>query len=731
VNGPIGRRWSYSRWDGTQQGLTDEMDNLFDEIADDLLYHGDPDAALRRMLNSGFQRPGERVQGLRDLMARLRQRRQAELDRYDLGGAYREIAEELEQVIDEERAGLNELSEAARESGDDRRKQVTDEVVSERTMQLELLPEDLAGRVRGLQEYEFASSVAREHFEELLERLREQVAKSWFDQMSEALSNPDPEHLERVRQALDALNRMIEQREAGEPIDPSFEQFMEQFGDLFPGNPKDLDELLTQLAAQMAAVQAALDSMSPEQRAQLQALAESLFEDMDLRWQVDRLAGNLQTAMPQAGWGRRYRFGGDQPVGLDEAAAAARRLGEMDRLEQFLRSAASPGALSEVDLDQARQYLGDDGARSLQRLANLARELEDAGLINRREGRYELTARAIRRIGQRALSELFAKLAKDRAAGHRAVFVGAGHEREGQTKPYEFGDPFTLHIERTVHNAVRRVGSGTPVSLVPDDFEMERTEALVRSSTVLMVDLSLSMPMRDNFLAAKKVAIALHTLISMQFPRDYLGLVGFSEVAREIKPEELPGVSWDYVYGTNMQHGLLLSRRMLAHRQGTKQIIMITDGEPTAHLVPDGAGGEEVFFSYPPVAETVRRTLSEVVRCAKAGITINTFMLDPDRSLQGFVEQMSRLNRGRAFFTNPENLGDYVLVDFLEHRRSRHSRGSRGSAGFTPAAGGSAPGSGSSRPSRRGIAWMPPPGGARPGLSEPWRSRQGPGSWGH
>jgi len=708
----IDRSWSYSQWDGSQSGFVDEIDSLFDEIADDLLYHGDPDAAMRRMLNSGFHRPGEQVQGLRDLMARLRQRRQAELDRYDLGGAYKEIAEELEQVLSEERVGLEELSEEARSSGDDRRKQVTDEVVAERNMQLELLPADLAGRVKGLQDYEFASSEAREHFEQLLEKLREQVAKSWFDQMSDALTNQDPEQLERVRNALDALNQMMEQRERGEDLDPTFEQFMQQFGDLFPGDPKTLDELLEQFAAQMAAVQAALDSMSPEQRAQLQALADSLFEDMNLRWQVDRLAGNLQKAVPGAGWGKRYGFRGDQGVGLDGAASAARRLGEMDQLEQFLRSAASPGALAEVDLDQAREYLGEDGARSLQRLANLARELEDAGLINRRDGKYELTAKAIRRIGNRALSELFSKITKDQPGGHRASFVGTGHEREGQTKPYEFGDPFTLHIERTVHNAVRRGGSGTPVRLLPDDFEIERTEALVRASTVLMVDLSLSMPMRDNFLPAKKVAMALHTLISMQFPRDYLGLVGFSEVAREIKPEELPGVSWDYVYGTNMQHGLMLARKMLAHRQGNKQIIMITDGEPTAHLEPDASGGYDVRFNYPPIAETVRRTLTEVVRCTKSGITINTFMLDPDHSLQGFVEQMTKLNRGRAFFTNPENLGDYLLVDFLEHRRTRRTGNSGGAAS-------------GSRPFRS------TGGGRRSGSTGgPWGFRPGPGMWG-
>jgi uncharacterized protein with von Willebrand factor type A (vWA) domain len=366
-------------------------------------------------------------------------------------------------------------------------------------------------------------------------------------------------------------------------------------------------------------------------------------------------------------------------MGLADAAAAARRLGEMDQLEQFLRSASSPGALAEVDLDQVARHLGDDAARSLDSLARLAKQLEEAGLIEQREGRYELTALGIRKIGQKALSELFSKLAKDRLGAHPNLFVGTGHEPEGQTKPYEFGDPFNIDIQRTVHNAVRRRGAGTPVTLDPEDFEISRTEHLTRTSTVLMVDLSLSMPMRDNFLAAKKVAIALHTLISTRFPRDFLGLVGFSEVAREIKPEELPEVSWDFVYGTNMQHGLLLSRRMLAHRPGTKQIIMITDGEPTAHLVPQAGGdGYEVFFNYPPVPETVRATLSEVVRCTRAGIMINTFMIDANRSLQGFVEQMTRLNRGRAFFTTPETLGDYVLVDFLEHRRSSRSSTRRG-----------------------------------------------------
>jgi uncharacterized protein with von Willebrand factor type A (vWA) domain len=672
-------RYDYRRWDGSQESAADDADAVLKQLTDDLLANGDLQEALQRMLNRGWQTPdGDQVRGLRDLLDQLRAEREELLEQGDLGGAFAEIAEELQAVLREERLGIERLESDARESGDQRRQEVTDQVATERRMQLDLLPNDLAGQVRSLQHYEFVSSEARAHFEELMERLREEVARTYFDQMSEALSDPDPAQLEHMRQAFDALNRMIEQREADEPIDPSFESFMEQFGDLFPGDPKNLDELLEQLAARMAAAQAMWNSMSPEQRAQLQGLAESLLEDMDLRWQVDRLAGNLQKAFPDAGWEQRFRFRGDDPMGMGEGTDAAGRLRDLDDLEGYLRAANSPASLSEVDLDKVRRSLGDDAADSLDRLAKLAKQLEEAGLIDQREGRFELTPKGTRRIGQQALSDLFSQLTKDRVGNHATTWTGSGHDREETTKPYEFGDPFNLDLSRTVHNAVRRAGSGVPVRLHPDDFEVIETEALTRSATVLLLDLSLSMPMRDNFVPAKKMAMALHSLITSRFPRDYLGLVGFSEVAREIEPEDLPTVSWDYVYGTNLQHGLILARKMLAHQQGTKQIILVTDGEPTAHIVPyDGGLGYDVFFNYPPVHETLELTLAEVMRCTKAQITINTFLLDPDRGLWGFVDQLSRINKGRTFATTPGELGDYVLVDFLNHKTAVRSRGRR------------------------------------------------------
>src|ERR1043165_8627196 len=319
---------------------------------------------------------------------------------------------------------------------------------------------------------------------------------------------------------------------------------------------------------------------------------------------MNEMARHLQGAFPDLGCDRGYELSGTDPLNLAGAPSLLERLGDLEELEHLLRSATSPAQLAEADLDRARELLGDQAAASLEQLARLAQMLEEAGLIDSRDGRYELTPKGLRRIGQRALSELFSKLAKDRLGGHKIERSGAGRERANEPKPYEFGDPFALNVEQTDRNALRRQGAGTPVRLAPEDFEVEQMEHLSRSATVLMLDLSLSMPMRDNFLAAKKVAVALHALISSQFPRDFLGIVGFSEVARELKAAQLPEVSWDFVYGTNMQHAFTLARRRLAKETGPKQIIRTPGGDPTPHLPPGG----DVFFNYPPVKETVDAT---------------------------------------------------------------------------------------------------------------------------
>jgi uncharacterized protein with von Willebrand factor type A (vWA) domain len=660
-------RFTYSRWDGTQRGFDLDADALFSELTDELLSHGDVNAALRRMMHDGMRGPdGQRLAGLRDLLDQLRQERQARLDRHDLGGVYDEIARELDDIIDEERHAIENNRRAAEASGDERRAQTANDAAAERNMRLDLLPDDLAGRVGDLQHYDFESGEAQRRFDELLERLKQQLTQQFVDQVTEGMQNMSPEDMARMKDMLAELNEMLEKRQNGVPDDElGFDEFMDKYGDFFPENPQNLDELLEAMARRMAAMQAMLNSMTPEQRAQLQQLSEQLLDDMDLRWQLDQLGGNLRQMFPQMNWGQQYGFQGDDPMGLGQALQQMSDLGQLDDLENLLRNATSPAQLAEADLDNVRDLMGDDAARSLERLAELTRMLEQAGLIENREGRLELTPAGLRAIGSNALRDLFTKLTKDHVGQHELRERGLGHERTFQTKPYEFGDPFQLDLQRTIRNAIARAGAGTPVSLHPDDFEIDQTEHLTRSSTVLMLDLSMSMPMRDNFLPAKKVAMALHHLISTQFPRDYLGLVGFSETARVVTPEQLPEVSWDFVYGTNMHHAFTLARQLLARQTGAKQIIMITDGEPTAHITPSG----EVYFNYPPVRETIEATLREVVRCSRERIRINTFVLDATSALTAFIEQLTRLGNGRAFYTTNDALGDYVLVDFLEQRR--------------------------------------------------------------
>ena len=657
--------FSYSRWDGTQVGLDIDADHLFEELADDLLYHGDLGSAMRRMMQSGFtDRNGRDMAGIREMLERLRERRRDLLDQHDLGGVYDDIAESLRDVTREERRALDRLVEDAIDPADQRRHELASQTAMEKNLELDMLPPDLAGQVKGLQNYQFESEEARRRFEQLLDQLREQIMQQQLDQMAGDMQNMSPEDNQRIKDMLAELNQMLEQRSNG--VEPGFAGFMERFGDFFPENPRTLDELLEVIAKRMAAAQSMLNSMTPEQRAQLQALSDQLLEDMDLQWQLNQLTQNLQDQFPQLPWDQRYDFQGTDPLDFAQAAELMEELGDIDQLENLLRGTSNPGALAEVDTDIARELLGDDAAESLERMAEVARMLEEAGLIENREGRYELTPRAIRKIGQGALRDLFKRLSADKLGRHAQHRAGSGHEREYDTKAYEYGDPFNLHIEKTIRNAVARRGGGIPVELSPDDFEVERTEHQVRSATVLMLDLSLSMPMRNNFLPAKKVAMALHALITSQYPRDFLGLVSFSEVAREFAPEKLPEVSWDYVYGTNMQHGFMLARRMLKKQTGTKQIIMITDGEPTAHIDPYG----QPCFSYPPTRETVDLTLAEVAKCTRDDIRINTFMLDASSYLTNFVERISRMNGGRAFFTTNENIGDYVLLDFVEHKKS-------------------------------------------------------------
>lgn len=664
----MARRFVYSRWDGSQRGFDVDADVLMEQITDEVIHHGDVEAALRRIMERGLRTPdGRQMPGLGELRDRIRDRREEISESGELDGSLAEAARELADILDEERHAIEQARDNAVRSGDERRADNANAAADERQMRLDLLPDDLAGRMQSLQSYNFESSEASRRFEELSDRLRSEMMQQIVDRVSEGMESVTPDDVQRAKEMLSALNEMIAKRDRGE--DPGFDEFMDEYGDMFPDNPETLDELLESIARRMAAMQAMMNSMSPEQREQLARLSQQFMDDMDLQWQMEQLSSSLQAQFGSFNAESSYEMTGDNPMSMSQALDAMAEMGRLDELEGMLDAATSPADLAEIDPDKIRETLGDDAASALEQLSRLTNELIEAGLVDRVEGRLELTPRGLKTLGSNALRDLFSSLRQDRSGQHQMSAIGQGHESAYDTKPYEFGDPFRLDLHQTIRNAIARQGSGTPVRLSPDDFEVERTEHLTRAATVLMVDLSMSMPMRGNFLPAKKMALALHSLITSRFPHDFIGLVGFSETAREITAAQLPEVSWDYVYGTNMHHGFTLARKMLAREHGTKQIIMVTDGEPTAHITSRG----DVFFDYPPAPETLEVTLKEVLRCTRDGIRINTFVLDATASLDRFISQLTKMNGGRAFHTTNDELGGYVLEDFIE-RRERVTR---------------------------------------------------------
>ena len=666
----MARRFVYSRWDGSQRGFDVDADLLMEQITDEVIHHGDVEAALRRMMERGLQTPdGRQMPGLSELRDRIRDRREEIAESGELDGSLAEAARELADILDEERHAIENARDDALRSGDERRAENANAAADERQMRLDLLPDDLAGRMQSLQSYNFESAEASRRFDELSERLRSEMMQQVVDRVSEGMESVTPEDVQRTKEMLAALNEMIAKRDQGE--DPGFEKFMDEYGDMFPDDPETLDELLESIARRMAAMQAMLNSMSPEQREQLARLSQQFMDDMDLQWQMEQLSSSLQAQFGQLNSESSYEMSGESPLSMSQALDAMAEMGRLDELEGMLDAATSPADLAEIDPEKIRETLGEDAASALEQLSRLTNELIEAGLVDRVEGRLELTPRGLKTLGSNALRDLFSSLRQDRSGQHQMATIGQGHESAYDTKPYEFGDPFRLDLHQTIRNAIARQGSGTPVRLSPDDFEVERTEHLTRAATVLMVDLSMSMPMRGNFLPAKKMAMALHSLITSRFPHDFIGLVGFSETAREITAAQLPEVSWDYVYGTNMHHGFTLARKMLAREHGTKQIIMVTDGEPTAHITSRG----DVYFDYPPAPETLEVTLREVLRCTRDGIRINTFVLDATASLDRFISQLTQMNGGRAFHTTNDELGGYVLEDFIERRqRITHRR---------------------------------------------------------
>ncbi len=706
-------RFRYSMWDGTQAVPELEADDILDNLTDDLMNFGDLQHALRNMLQRGMRNPdGQRLQGLRDLLQQLRQQRRQQLDRFNLGSVFDDLKQKLDEILDMERNTLERrLDEVAGEQGTagqpsdgSRSEEQTNEgaqegqesgqkpnrgeqqqggeqgggapppnefaemlrnIAGKKQEFLQNLPQDVAGQVRELQNYEFMDPEAQERFNELLESLKKAMMETFFKDMYNQIANMSPEELARMKEMVRDLNQMLQDRMAGQ--EPDFDAFMEKYGDLFGDNPpQSLDELIAQMQHQMGQMQSLLDSLPGDMRQQLQDLLADKVGDPELQQGLNDLAQSLEYLYPMRELRNQYPFRGDEEIDLQSAMQLMRQMQSIDEVERQLERTQYGGEIDDVDADKLEELLGPEARETLDQLKQLLEILEKAGYIRKKGNGYELTPRGTRKIGQRALAEIYSQLKKDSFGKHEIRESGGGGDRTETTKKYEFGDPFFLDIQKTIMNSMYREGPGVPVRLRPDDFEVARTELLTQTTTVIMLDLSWSMALRGSFQAAKKVALALNNLISSQFQRDSLYIIGFSAYARELKADQLPYVRWDEsVLGTNMHHALMIAQSLLAkHAVGTRQIIMISDGEPTAHLERGRS-----YFAYPPSPITIRETLKEVKRCTQKGITINTFMLDRNYYLKEFVNQVAKINKGRVFYTTPDKLGEYILVDYVAQKK--------------------------------------------------------------
>ncbi|MGA9160464.1 MAG: hypothetical protein WB297_06320 [Actinomycetota bacterium] len=641
-------RARYSRWDDTQDPFGPELSagELLEELSDDMLSGLGAEGALERLRRRGMQ---GNFSGLDALRARLRERRAHEQANLDLTGPLEELRERLDDVVDRERSTLSFRAE------DDARM---------REAFLDALPPDVPGRIGELSDYRFVDPQAQAAFDELMEHLREQVMGAYFRSMAEGLRSMSAQDLARFRDMLAELNEMIERRERGEPYD--FDGFMQRYGDLFPGDPETLDELLEQMAARMAAMSRLLASMSPQERAELQALAQQVLQDMDLAFEVDRLGSNLASAFPQMPWGEPALAGGDEQLPLSATIDAMERLHDLEELDRSLRGDYPGASIDDVDEESLRSALGEDAVLDLRRLKEIERALERAGLVSRERGLLEVTPKGARKMGERALVRVFEHLRRDREGVHEAREAGGLAEPTGATRPWRFGDAGQIAVQRSVFNAVVRGGPGARVRLEPDDLELLEAEQRTEAATALLLDLSFSMPLRGHDVHAKKMALALHALIEGRYPHDTLYLIGFSDYARQMQPRELAAAGWERVYGTNMHHAFNLAGRLLSqHPRATRQVIMVTDGEPTAHLE-----GDRARFSWPPIPKTIRLTLAEASKLARAGVTLNVFMLEDSPGLIGFMERLAELTAGRIFLMDDRDLGTFVLRDFVRRRAS-------------------------------------------------------------
>ncbi|MDV6263008.1 vWA domain-containing protein [Rhodococcoides yunnanense] len=643
----------YGRYHDGPDPLAPPVDlrEALDAIGEDVLEGASPRRALQEMLRRGTKN----MRGLDDLAAQAAKRRRDLLKKNNLDGTLQEVRELLDKAVLEERKAL------ARALDDDARFQ---------EMQIGDLSPSTAQAVQELSDYDWRSSEGRENYEKIKDLLGREMLDQRFAGMKQALEGATDEDRQAISEMLKDLNELLDAHNKGEDTDEQFDEFMNKHGQHFPENPKNVDELLDSLAQRAAAAQRLRNSLTPEQRAELDALAQQAFGDSNLLSQLDQLDQNLQQARPGEDWDGSQNFRGENGMGLGDGTGALQDIADLENLGNQLSQQYNGAALDDIDADALLKQLGPEAAADARMLSELEKALQQQGFMDKgADGQWRLSPKAMRQLGQSALKDVAGKLS--RRGGERDTRkAGAMGEPTGASRAWEFGDTEPWDVTRTVNNAVLRsaaTGSGFPVQLQVTDVEISETETRTQAAVALLVDTSFSMVMDGRWVPMKRTALALNHLVSTRFRGDDLQLIGFGRHAQTLTASELAGLDGAYDQGTNLHHALMLAvRHLRRHPNAQPVVLIVTDGEPTAHLEPDG----HAYFDYPPSSKTLGLTVRELDTVAKLGAQVTIFRLGDDPGLARVVDKMAERVGGRVIAPDLDGLGAAVVTDYLKRRRS-------------------------------------------------------------
>ena len=641
------RRTRYGRYAGGPDPLAPPVDltDALNEIGQDIMAGYSPEQALREYLRRGAR--GQ--DGFDELAWQAAQRRREILERNNLGGTLREVEALLDDALRLERAQL------ARDIDMDD----TDRAFRE--LQLENLPASTAAAVSELNTYNWQSADAREKFEYIRDLLGREMLDQQFSGMKQALEGATEEDKQAIAQMLRDLNKLLSKHRAGQDTPADFAEFMATHGEHFPENPRDINELIDILAQRSAAAQRMLNSMSQEQRDELMQLSAQAFGSSELQGLLGDLAGNLQGLRPDLNWADSEDFSGEQGMGLGDGTGAMQDLAELDRLAEQLRHDHT-----DLDLDALRRQLGEDAAISADLLNKIDQAMRSSGLLRRStDGSLKLSPQAMRRLGKSLLDDATAHLSP-RSGSRDSRLNGLSVEQTGSTRPYEYGDTQPWDVTRTLTNAIQRTaGSAEPLKLTVEDIEVVETEQRTQNAVALLVDTSYSMAAEGRWVPMKQTALALHHLISTRFRGDELALITFGRYAMSTDIEELTALPPVQEQGTNLHHALLLAERFFA-RHPTMQptLLIVTDGEPTAHLQSDGSA----WFNWPTDQYTMYSTVTQLDKVTKRGTRTTFFRLGSDPGLENFLNQLADRVDGRVVAPDLDGLGAAVVNEYLNSR---------------------------------------------------------------